>query len=134
MLFYFLILSMKLKTFKLLNYKLWVLLIFLLIGRPLLVNAQLNSSIDGQNKEDLNSQLIREKWNKEVGTFQVQIVNSRIKPQVQASIIEKILALRTQTERVYLPLMENVRILILPEEEIKRSDFKALELFKYLQE
>ena len=125
---------MKLKTFKLLNYKLWVLLIFLLIGRPLLVNAQLNSSINGQNKEDLNSQLIREKWNKEVGTFQVQIVNSRIKPQVQASIIEKILALRTQTERVYLPLMENVRILILPEEEIKRSDFKALELFKYLQE
>jgi len=134
LLFYFLILSMKLKTFKLLNYKLWVLLIFLLIGRPLLVNAQLNSSINGQNKEDLNSQLIREKWNKEVGTFQVQIVNSRIKPQVQASIIEKILALRTQTERVYLPLMENVRILILPEEEIKRSDFKALELFKYLQE
>jgi len=30
--------------------------------------------------------------------------------------------------------MDNVRIMILPEEEIKRSDFKALELFKYLQE
>ena len=134
MLIYFLILSMKLKPFKLLNDKPLVLLIFLLIGSPLLVNAQLNSGIDGENREDLNSQLIREKWNKEVGTFQVQIVNSRIKPQVQASIIDKILALRTQTERVYLPLMDNVRIMILPEEEIKRSDFKALELFKYLQE
>jgi len=134
LLIYFLILSMKLKPFKLLNDKPLVLLIFLLIGSPLLVNAQLNSGIDGKNREDLNSQLIREKWNKEVGTFQVQIVNSRIKPQVQASIIDKILALRTQTERVYLPLMDNVRIMILPEEEIKRSDFKALELFKYLQE
>jgi hypothetical protein len=96
--------------------------------------AQLNSGVNVQSNDELQAKAVREKWNKEVGTFQVQVVNSRVKPQVNAAIVEEILAKRKKDEIVYIPLTENVRIMVLSESHIQSPDFKALELFKYIQE
>lgn len=114
--------------------KVFPLVIVFILSSFFMATAQLNSGVNGQNSDGDKAELIREKWNKELGTFQVQIVNSRIRPQVQAAIVEEILAKRKSDEIVYIPLMENVRIMVLPDSQIQSPDFKALELFKYIQE
>ncbi len=114
--------------------KVFPLVVAFFLGSIFMATAQLNSGIYGQNSDELQAKLIREKWNREVGTFQVQVVNSRVKPQVNAVLVEEILAKRKKDEIVYIPLMENVRIMVLSESHIKSPDFKPLELFKYIQE
>ena len=125
---------MKKKSTTFFIIKVFPLVIAFMFGSFFMAAAQLNSVVNGQNSEEAQAKLIREKWNKELGTFQVQVVNSRIKPQVHAQIVEEVVAKRKTDEIVYIPLMENVRIMVLSESQIKSPDFKALELFKYIQE
>ena len=114
--------------------KVFPLVFAFFISSIFMATAQLNSGVNGQNNDELQARLIREKWNKEVGNFQIQVVNSRVKPQVNAALVEEILAKRKMDEIVYIPLMENVRIMVLSESHIKSPDFKPLELFKYIHE
>jgi hypothetical protein len=114
--------------------KVFPLVFAFFISSIFMATAQLNSGVNGQNNDELQARLIREKWNKEVGNFQIQVVNSRVKPQVNAALVEEILAKRRLDEIVYIPLMENVRIMVLSESHIKSPDFKPLELFKYIHE
>jgi hypothetical protein len=125
---------MKRKLSIFFNIKVFPLVVAFFLGSVFISTAQLNSGVNGQNSDELQAKLIREKWNREVGTFQVQVVNSRVKPQVNAVLVEEILAKRKKDEIVYIPLMENVRIMVLSESQIKSPDFKPLELFNYIQE
>ena len=77
---------------------------------------------------------LNQRWNKALGTFQIQVVNSRINPTVGVEIIEKIEASRKETEIVYISLRENVRIMILPNREIQKADFVKIPYFQYIQE
>jgi hypothetical protein len=77
---------------------------------------------------------IRERWNNALGTFQIQIVNSRISPQIDAVIIERIEAARKDEEVVYFPLRESVRVMVLPKSQISSVGFEKIETYKYVQE
>jgi hypothetical protein len=77
---------------------------------------------------------LNQRWNNALGTFQIQVVNSRINPTVGVEIIEKIESERKETEIVYIPLRENVRIMVLPNREILNADFKKIPYFQYVQE
>lgn len=77
---------------------------------------------------------LNQRWNKALGTFQIQVVNSRINPTVGVEIIEKIEASRKEAEIVYISLRENVRIMILPIREIQKVDFVKIPYFQYVQE
>lgn len=77
---------------------------------------------------------IRERWSKALGTFQIQIVNARISPQIDVVIIERIEAARKYDEVVYIPLRESVRVMILPKSQILSAGFEKIETFKHVQE
>lgn len=77
--------------------------------------------------------VLREKWDKAIGTFQFQIVNSRISPQIHVSIIETIEKNRHDSEIIYIPYSENIRIKILPKNTIS-SAYDKLETFMYITE
>ena len=77
---------------------------------------------------------LNQRWNKALGTFQIQVVNSRINPTVGVEIIEKIEAERKEAEIVYITLRENVRIMVLPNKEIQKADFVKIPYFQYIQE
>lgn len=78
--------------------------------------------------------VLNQRWNKALGTFQIQVVNSRINPTVGVEIIEKIEADRKESEIVYISLRENVRIMVLPHREILKADFVKIPYFQYVQE
>jgi hypothetical protein len=78
--------------------------------------------------------MLNQRWNNALGTFQIQVVNSRIKPTVGVEIIEKIEAERKETETIYIPLREHVRIMVLPHSEIQKADFIKIPYFQYVQE
>jgi hypothetical protein len=98
--------------------------------------AQTSEVKNSQNTEQDEARMaeLREKWNNALGTFQIQIVNSRVMPMVDISIIEKIESSRKLDEVVYIPIMENVRIMVLPLNLIRASNFVSLELFTYISE
>lgn len=96
--------------------------------------AQVNDELHHQNRDEIKMKQLRTKWDDAQGTFQIQIVNSRKNPQVDVSVIEDIIKSRKKDEIVYLPLMEEVRIMILPYSQIQSSEFKKIELYKYVSE
>ncbi|MEY3236474.1 MAG: hypothetical protein RI883_575 [Bacteroidota bacterium] len=77
---------------------------------------------------NIDDELLRQKWENAAGTFQFQIINSREFPQVHVSIIEEIEKNRDEKDIVYIPYKENIRIKILPKSMISGS-FEKLELF-----
>jgi len=77
---------------------------------------------------------LNKRWNDALGTFQIQVVNSRINPTVSVEFIEKIESERKETEIVYIPIRENVRIMVLPHREIQKADFVKIPYFQYVQE
>jgi hypothetical protein len=85
-------------------------------------------------EQEVKMEKLRNQWNEKVGTFQIQIVNSRSSPQVNVVIIEEIEAARKEHEVTYIPFQDNIRIMILPRETIEQRDFIKVELFKYIEE
>ena len=83
-----------------------------------------------QDSQKENEEL-SQKWNKALGSFQFQIINSRINPQVPISTITLIEANRLQDKVNYVDYKENMRIMILPKSQISK-DYQKLELFKYI--
>lgn len=66
------------------------------------------------------------------GTYQVQVVNSRLMPNIPGDIDQIASEKRKKSERVYIQLDPNIRIMILSEDEIKSETFKPLPLVAHL--
>ncbi len=115
-------------------FKITLVLLFIFIAASGVSKAQLNQGLHDQNRDEIKMKDLREKWDKAQGTFQIQIVNSRINPQVDVAVIEEIEKLRKQEEIVYLPFRDDVRIMILPITMMQSAEFKKLETYKYITE
>lgn len=66
------------------------------------------------------------------GTYQVQVVNSRLLPNIPGNIEALAREKRKKSERVYIQLDANIRIMILSEDEIKQKEFKPLPLVAHI--
>ncbi len=77
---------------------------------------------------------LNKRWNDALGTFQIQVVNSRIKPVIGVEYIDKIEVQRKENETIYIPVREDVRIMVLPKKEIQKADFTKIPYFQYVQE
>lgn len=89
-------------------------------------NQKSQSEIEKHNNE------LSEKWDKALGSFQFQIINSRINPQVHVSIIEQIEKNRLEDKVNYIKYTDDIRIMILPSSDLKK-EYTKLELFKYIK-
>lgn len=69
---------------------------------------------------------IEEKLKKYEGTYQVQVINSRQHPSIPYNLDEIILKNRDKKKIVYVQLGSQVRLEILPEEEITKATFKKI--------
>ncbi len=74
---------------------------------------------------------LNDRWNNALGSFQFQITNSRLNPQVPISTIELIEKNRLEDKINYIDYRESIKIMILPKSELKKEHQK-LELFKYI--
>lgn len=85
-----------------------------------------------ESKNTIEEKTLQENWKKAKGTFQFQVINSRLQPQIHISILETIQANRKLNEDVYLPYKDNIRIYIPSTKEIESVEFEKLELIKYI--
>lgn len=123
----------QLKNNKNLEMKKTILLSFFCFVTALTVCAQneVNQELKlTQNTEQENA-ILSERWNKALGSFQFQIINSRINPQVPISTIDLIEANRLEDKVNYIDYRENIKIMILPKSQLKK-EYQRLELFKYI--
>lgn len=70
---------------------------------------------------------IEEKLKKFEGTYQIQVINSRQHPLIPYNLDEIIEKNRDKQKIVYVQLGTQVRLEILPEDEIRKSNFKKLQ-------
>jgi hypothetical protein len=68
------------------------------------------------------------------GTYQIQVVNTRMQPAVPVDILQEVTKKRKKSERTMLSVSEHVRILIFSEEEINDPNFVAPKKFLYVVE
>jgi hypothetical protein len=83
------------------------------------VPAQIDSKVESKRLMTL--------FNKLEGTYQVQVLNSRDKTEIPLYIMDSIETKRKQTEVVYFPLKNNVRVMVLPFSAINKKGFVPLE-------
>jgi hypothetical protein len=84
-----------------------------------------NSASERESKE------LNDRWNNALGSFQFQIIDSRINPSIPISTIEMIEKNRLNDKINYLDFRDHIRILILPKSTVEK-DYKKLDLFKYI--
>ena len=111
-----------------------ILLSFFCFVCALSVSAQnevTNSDSKLGQKTERENAILSERWNKALGSFQFQIINSRVNPQVHISIIDLIEKNRLEDKVNYVEYKENIKILILPKSQLKK-EYQKLELFKYI--
>lgn len=65
------------------------------------------------------------------GTFQIEIHNIRLQPNIPGNINEIVSNNRSDSETVYYPLDQNIRIRIPSRNEISDPNFQKLDLIKY---
>ena len=82
--------------------------------------------LSAQEDKELN-----DRWNMALGSFQFQITNARLQPQVPISAIDMIEKNRLENKVNYIEYKENMRIMILPKSELKK-EYEKLDLFKYI--
>jgi hypothetical protein len=61
------------------------------------------------------------------GTYQIQVIESRNKPYIPGNLTELVLNNRHATERKYIKLGSEVRLMVLPLSEINSPGFRAIE-------
>lgn len=82
-------------------------------------------------KNEEGKELLKNRWEQALGTFQFQIINSRINPQVDISIIDEIEKNRDENKIIYIDYNEDIKIMILPKYAIAHR-YEKLELFKHI--
>jgi hypothetical protein len=65
------------------------------------------------------------------GTYQIEIHNMRLQPNIPGNILEIVATNRSENETIYYPLDQNIRIRIPSRNEIANPNFQKLELIKY---
>lgn len=60
------------------------------------------------------------------GTYQLQVINMRARPNIPASIDSIVLKHRHPTDTTYVRIYENVRLMVLPHSTIARKDFRPI--------
>ena len=88
-------------------------------------NIYVSQSIENGSEEQ------SDKWNRALGSFQFQITNSRLHPQVPISTIDLIEKNRLEDKINFIEYKENIKIMILPKSQLKK-DYQKLQLFKYI--
>jgi hypothetical protein len=73
----------------------------------------------------------RERWDKALGSFQFQVIDSRVSPSINISIIEKIESSRHKTDTVYIKYADDIRIMVLPYSVIN-GNYEKLQFIKYI--
>ena len=109
---------------------------FLSLFLTLSVYSQSESSVIKQDSKlsqtaEQESKELNDRWNKALGSFQFQIIDSRINPQVSISTIDLIEKNRLADKVNYIDFREHIRIMILPKSVISK-EFTKLDLFKYI--
>ena len=66
------------------------------------------------------------------GTYQIQMIDTRALPTVELSLYKIIEEKRNINKTVYHYLNSNMRIMILPQETIEKSDFIGIERIIYI--
>jgi hypothetical protein len=66
------------------------------------------------------------------GTYQIQVINTRDNPFIPGNLEELVLKNRDADKRIFIQLGTQVRLMILPETEIKSKDFKPIQKIDYL--
>ena len=66
------------------------------------------------------------------GTYQIQMIDTRALPTVELSLYNIIEEKRSLNKTIYHYLNSNMRIMILPQETIKNSDFIGVERIIYI--
>lgn len=92
--------------------------------------AQLSFAQESISKEE--AQEYADLFNQAGGTYQFQIIDSREKLSIPFSFILKIEEARDDEEIVYIPFKENVRVMILPKNDIISGNYNTLEKYAYL--
>lgn len=82
--------------------------------------------VSSQNEAKLESKRLMTLCNKLEGTYQVQVINSRDKTEIPLWIMDSIQSKRHQSEVVYFPLKNNVRVMVLPFNVINKKGFVPL--------
>jgi PIN domain nuclease of toxin-antitoxin system len=95
-----------------------------------------NVAATAQNTQSANNQIEKNSNTlvKTEGTYQIQIINSRNKPNIPANIDELVIKNRQANEIKYLSLGTEVRLMILPLSTINSVNFKSIERFAYIRE
>ncbi|MCD6069253.1 MAG: hypothetical protein K0S33_4079 [Bacteroidetes bacterium] len=102
----------------------WIVISSLFMLLSISSFSQANGGNETERLMTLNKQL--------EGTFQIQIIDSREQPTFPLSTLDEIRAKRDTGTVQYIWLKSNVRILILPKNEIADKNFKRLERVKYI--
>ena len=111
------------------NMKYAIILFALIIIQP--IKAQTSSKKIQNEKSEEEKELLKNRWEKALGTFQFQIINSRINPQIDINIIDEIEKNRDENKIIYINYKENIKIMILSKSTIAHRHEK-LELFKHI--
>lgn len=107
--------------------------IFLFVSQ--IAQAQVDNKIKSEPKmvqQDIHSdKQLNDRWNNALGSFQFQIINSRINPQIPISTIELIEENRLEDKVNYINYKQDIRLMILPKSALKK-EYQKLDLFKYI--
>ncbi len=68
------------------------------------------------------------------GTYQIQVLNTRDQPFIPFNIGEIVINNRKQDEIFYYQLSDNVRIKILPINQVNSNEYKPLSQIEHIQE
>ena len=92
----------------------------------------LSASFYSQSNLTRETASYAERFNQAGGTYQIQIIDSREKPAIKISLIDKIDAVRKKNDVSYISVKDNIRIKVLPISVINSPDFTAVERVVYL--
>jgi len=87
-------------------------------------------SQEGLSKEDVTKYI--KMTNDAEGTYQIQLIDTRVKPTTQLSIINSIENKREDDKVAYFYVNSFTRVKILSKKEVNSADFKPLERYKYI--
>jgi len=94
------------------------------------INAQVNSK--EQQDPKIETQRLMDLYRKLEGTYQIQIIDSREKSELQLNILDTVEEMRHKTDTVYFWMRANKRLMILPFSVIEKKDFKGIENISHI--
>lgn len=107
------------------------ILFALIIIKPLTAQTSYKRIQKESTNNEGEKELLKNRWEQALGTFQFQIINSRINPQIDINVIDEIEKSRDENKIIYIDYKENIKIMILPKSAIAHR-YEKLELFKHI--